>query len=77
MEQRIRELLSKGIPEIDFCSSEELVDDGILDSLSLMTVIGLLNKEFDIEISFNELTEDNFNSIKGMAAMITRLQKEK
>lgn len=42
MEEKILELLTKEFPEVDFTSSDELVDDGILDSLTLTGIIGTL-----------------------------------
>ena len=39
-------------PEIDFTASEELVDDGILDSLTIVSVIGTLSMEYGIEIPY-------------------------
>ncbi len=74
MEEQILALLKEELPEIDFESSDALVDDGILDSLSLTTIIGLLSMEFDIEIPYEEIIEENFNSVSGMAKMVERLQ---
>ena len=74
MEQKILELLSEEYPEIDFNTSNALVDDGILDSLTITGIIAALTMEFDIEIPYEEIIEDNFNSIKGLAAMVERLQ---
>ena len=75
MEERILELLSKLFPEIDFTSSEELVDDGFLDSLAITEIIVALSMEFGIKIPYEEIEEENFNSIREIAAMVERLQK--
>lgn len=74
MEQKVLELLAAEYPEIDFMESEALVDDGILDSLTITGIIATLTMEFGIEIPYEEIIEDNFNSIKGLAAMVERLQ---
>ena len=76
MEERVLALLSDEFPEIDFMSSEELVDDGILDSLTITGIIAALSMEFDITIPYEEIIEENFNSIRGLAAMVERLQDE-
>ena len=39
MEEKVLALLSEEFPEIDFVSSEALVDDGILDSLTITGII--------------------------------------
>jgi acyl carrier protein len=76
MEEKVLEVLSSEFPQIDFTASDALVDDGILDSLTIVSIISTLNMEFDIEIPYEEIIEDNFNSIKGLAAMVERLQNE-
>ena len=76
MEEQVLALLSEEYPEIDFTSSEELVDDGILDSLTITGIIAALSMEFDIVIPYEEIIEENFYSIRGMAAMVERLQNE-
>ena len=73
MEEKIRELLTEELPEIDFAASEALVDDGFLDSLSITMIISTLSLEFGINIPYDEITEDNFNSIKSISAMVENL----
>ena len=74
MQEKILDLLSAEYPEIDFASSCELVDDGFLDSLTITGIIATLTMEFDITIPYEEIIEENFNSIAGMAKMVERLQ---
>lgn len=73
MKERIEELLKKEYPEIDFYASDELVDDGILDSLTVLGIISLLTAEFHVEIPMEEIIPDNFNSIDAMAELISDL----
>jgi len=75
MEEKVLALLSEEFPEVDFTSSEELVDDGILDSLTITGIIAALSMEFGITIPYEEIIEENFNSISGLAAMVERLQE--
>lgn len=74
MEEKILTLLSEEYPEIDFESSDALVDDGILDSLTITGIIATLTMEFGIEIPYEEIIEENFNSISGLAKMVEKLQ---
>ena len=69
-------MLSEEYPEIDF-SSESLVDDGLLDSLTITGIIALLSMEYGIEVPYEEIIEENFNSVTGLCAMVKRLQQEK
>lgn len=74
MEQKILALLQEEYPDIDFESSDALVDDGILDSLTITGIIAALTMEFGINIPYEEIIEDNFNSIAGLARMVEKLQ---
>lgn len=75
MEEKVLELLSNEYPEIDFAASDALVDDGILDSLTITGIIALLTMEFGIVIPYEEIVEENFNSVGAMARMIEKLQQ--
>ena len=74
MKEKVLELLSKEYPEIDFASSDALVDDGMLDSLTITGIIALLSMEFGIVIPYEEIIEENFNSVEALAKMVERLQ---
>lgn len=74
MEEKILKLLQEEYPEIDFTASDELVDDGILDSLTITGIIAALTLEFGITIPYEEIVEENFNSVAGLAKMVERLQ---
>ena len=63
MYNKVLALLQEEYPEVDFTSSDELVDEGILDSLTLTGIIAALSMEFDIEIPYDEIIEENFNSV--------------
>ncbi len=74
--EKLLEIL-KGIhPEVDFESNEELIDDGILDSLDIVTIVTEIDAEFDITIPAEEIIPENFNSAKALMALITRLDEE-
>ncbi len=75
MKEKVLALLRREIPEIDFTASEELVDDGILDSLTITELIAALSLEFGITVPYEELNEENFNSLEGIIAMVERLKK--
>lgn len=75
MEEKIYELLAEEFPDVDFTVSDTLVDDGILDSLTITGMIAALTMEFGITIPYEEITEDNFNSITKLTNMVKRLQR--
>ncbi|MCM1173570.1 MAG: acyl carrier protein [Blautia sp.] len=73
MEEKILELLAEEYPEIDFTASDALIDDGIVDSLTITGMIAALSMEFGITIPYEEIVEENFNSVAGLAEMVERL----
>lgn len=52
-----------------------LIDDRILDSFGVISLISELEENFDIEIEASEMIPENFNSVQAMWEMILRLQE--
>ena len=75
MREKVLELLSEEYPDIDFESSDALVDDGILDSMTITGIIAALSMEVNITSPYEEIIEENFNSVDGLADMVERLQR--
>lgn len=67
-------ILSGVRPDVAFDKEERLMDDGILDSLDIVMLVGELNEAFDVSISVDELLPENFNSAGAIYALIQRLQ---
>ena len=72
----ILEILRGLHPDIDFESCDSLVDDKIIDSFDIVSIISDLNDEFDITIPAEEIVPENFNSAKAIYAMVERLKEE-
>ena len=75
MREKILEILSGIRSDIDFENSTKLIDDGLLESLDIVSIVGEFNDEFDIEISVEDLLPKNFNSVDAMVELITRAQE--
>ena len=67
-------LLAEVCPGVDFVGETALVDDGILESLDIVTIVTELMAAFDVEITVEDLVPENFNSAGAMWAMIQRLK---
>lgn len=67
-------LLKELHPEIDVEGNVTLIDQGILDSLDIVTIISELSDMFDVTIPPQEIVKENFNSAEALFAMVTRLQ---
>jgi D-alanine--poly(phosphoribitol) ligase subunit 2 len=72
--EKLFKILEEVRPDIDFKIEKKLIDDGILDSFDIVSIISELNDEFDISIRVTELNAENMNSAESMFVMIKRLQ---
>ena len=63
-------------PEVDYETENGLIDRRIFDSFDIVTLVGELTEEFDIEIGPEELIPENFNSASSIYELITRLSQE-
>lgn len=70
------EILNDLHPDVDFTVEEGLVDDGILDSLDIVTLITEINDKFDISIPAEEIIPENFNSAAALMALIEKIDEE-
>lgn len=75
MREKLLEILTGVRPDVDFENNTSLIDDGELESLDVVALVGELNDEFDIEITVEDLLPENFNSADAMMALIKRLQE--
>lgn len=69
-------ILSDINPDVDFETAENLVDGKVIDSFTMITLVGRLCDEFDISISPRYIVPANFNSAKAMWKMIQTIQDE-
>lgn len=53
-----------------------MIDDHILTSLDVLSLVAELEDEFDVTIPTVEIIPSNFNSVDAIAAMVERLQEE-
>ena len=70
MREKVKQVLADNYPEIDFESSNELVDDGILDSLTMVGIISALSMEFNVVLPYEDILPENFNSIDEMVELL-------
>lgn len=76
MREQIIEILEDIQPEADYETCQTLIDDHILTSLDVLSLVAELEDEFDVTIPTVEIIPSNFNSVDAIAAMVERLQEE-
>jgi acyl carrier protein len=70
--EKILEILQKLRPEEDFTSSNNFIEDGLLDSFDIINLVTDLDQTFLISIDGVDIIPDNF---KNISAIIALLQK--
>ena len=73
---KVIEILESVKPGVDYKNENSLVDNGILESFDIITIISKLNDEFDIEFSVNEVIPENFNSAEALYKTVCKLEEE-
>lgn len=60
-------------PEVDFANHTRLIDDKILDSFDIITLITEISEEYDVRIPVDQIVPENFNSAAALYALVERL----
>ena len=71
---KLLELLQGIRPDVDFENETELIDDGILDSFDVVSIISEIDDVFGVQIRINELEPENFNSAEAIWTLIQKLK---
>jgi acyl carrier protein len=74
--ERLLEILNGIAPDVDFAAEKALIDDKILTSIDIITLVAEISDEFGVDIPPEELLPENFNSAEALWAMIERLDEE-
>lgn len=68
--EKLLEILTEICPGIDFANEKHLIDDGLLESLDIITIVTELMDAFDVELNVDDLLPENFNSAEAIMDMI-------
>lgn len=74
--EKLLEILEDIESGVDYENCDKLIDEGYLDSLAIISLVAEIEDEFDVQIPTVEIIPSNFNSVKAMWELITRLQEE-
>lgn len=74
--EQLLEILTELHPEVDFNTEEHLIDNKILDSFDIVTIVAEIDSEFDVSIPAEELIPENFNSAQALYALVERLMED-
>ena len=69
-------ILSELHPDIDFATATGLIDNKVLDSFDIVTLVAEIDAEYDVSIPAEELVPENFNTAQAIYALIEKLMDE-
>lgn len=72
--EKLMQILQEIRPDVDFENETALIDDGILDSFDVVSIISEIDDAFDVQIRITELDPENFNSVESIWNLIQTLK---
>ena len=69
------EILSDLHPEVDFTTETGLIDNKVLDSFDIVSLVDAIESEFDVQISGMDVIPENFNSVESILKTIQKSHK--
>ncbi|HEY5462829.1 MAG TPA: acyl carrier protein [Hanamia sp.] len=72
MKDKITTILKEIRPEFDFTENVNFIDEGMLDSFDVVTLVTTLDKEYHISIDGLDIIPDNFSSIDSIRALLKK-----
>jgi len=75
MKDKIKNILEDIRPEFDFSDSGNFLEDGMLDSFDLITLVSSLDESFGISIDGIEITPENFVNIDSIERLVKKTIK--
>lgn len=70
------EILTDLHPDVDFETCDTLIDDKILDSFDIVSLISEINNEWDVTVPADKIDPRYFNSASALAELIEELLDE-
>lgn len=65
----------KGIkPNVDFANEDALIDNALIDSLDIITIISEISDKYGVVIPNDEIIPDNFNSAQALYELVMDLK---
>ena len=74
--EELMEILTGIRPDVDFENCTTLIDDKILDSFDIISIITELNSQMDVAVPADQIIPENFNSAQALWAMVEKLLDE-
>ena len=70
--EKLLEILKEIRSDVDFEKETKLIDDAIIDSFDIISIISEVNEAYDIEIDVLDISPENFNSAASLLELINK-----
>lgn len=71
--ETVIEMLKELHPELNDDEFVDLIDDAILDSMDIVSLVSSIYNEFDVSVPAEKIIPENFNSAEAIFNMVTEL----
>lgn len=71
MKNKVLDILHEVRSEFDFSKSSNFIEDGMLDSFDIVTLVTSLDEEFNISIKGTDIVPENFNSLERISTLLS------
>ena len=72
--KEVLDILNGLHPDVDFEACNTLVDDKVLDSFDIISIIAEIDERFGVAVSAEDIAPENFNSAEAIYALIQKLK---
>ena len=72
MKEKILEILSNIRPEFDFTEDVNFIEQGMLDSFDVVTLVSDLDSTFGISIDGVDIVPENFSSVDSIINLLKK-----
>ncbi len=72
MKEKLLALLEDIRPDVEFENEKNLIDNGVLDSFDIISIVQAIDDTFGVEIDVEDLEPSNFNSYAAMIELIKK-----
>ena len=72
MREKLLEILNNVNDGVEYEEETSLIDDHLIDSFGLITIVAEIEAEFNVKITPTDMLPENFNSVDAMLQMIER-----
>jgi acyl carrier protein len=75
MRTKVLKILSEIRSEFDFSINSNFIEEGMLDSFDIITLVTMLDEEFNISIEGTQIIPENFSSVDSICTLLLKYLK--